>query len=95
MDKNTEEAREAYNEYLAKVKDEFNEPRFTWPLLKLIKIYTTQSKEDGNQVSLEEVTDCITLGNLLKQLEIIFTLTRSKSHFSVRPSSVRPSSVCV
>jgi len=70
VDKNTEEARDSYNEYLAKVKDEFNEPRFTWPLLKLIKIYTTQSKEDGTQVSLEEVTDCITLvKNLLKICE--------------------------
>jgi len=70
VDKNTEEARDSYNEYLAKVKDEFNEPRFTWPLLKLIKIYTTQSKEDGTEVSLEEVTDCITLvKNLLKICE--------------------------
>ena len=69
MDTDTEESRDSYNEYLAKVKDEFNEPRFTWPLLKLIRLYTSQSKEDGTQVSLEDVTDCIKLGKILKNIK--------------------------
>jgi len=75
-DKDTEELRDSYNEYLAKVKDEFNEPRFTWPLLKFLKIYTAQNKEDTSQVSIEEVKDCIKLvKNLLKIREYEPTTT--------------------
>lgn len=75
-DKDTAELRETYNEYLAKVKDEFNEPRFTWPLLKYLKIYTAQKKDDKSQISVEEVTDCIRLvKNLLEIREYEPTTT--------------------
>ena len=54
------------------MKDEFNEPRFTWPLLKYLKIYTAQKKEDTSQISIEEVTDCMRLGNILDLIFILF-----------------------
>jgi len=66
-DKDTEESRDSYKKYLAKVKEEFNEPRFTWPLLKLLKVYTSQKKEDLSEIPLEEASECLRLiKNLLE-----------------------------
>merc|ERR1719430_654381 len=63
-----EESIESYNEYLAKVKDLFTEPLSTWPLIKYLKTYSSQTKEGVSEVSQEEARECITL--VKKLLEI-------------------------
>ena len=48
------------------VKDEFQEPRYTWPVLKLLKMFTTSPVNSGNGAETstdhsEAILDCLNL----------------------------------
>ncbi|XP_023328007.1 uncharacterized protein LOC111701093 isoform X2 [Eurytemora carolleeae] len=54
----TEQLYSEHKLYLSQVKDVFNEPKFTWPILKLLKLYISELDKNENEKKIE---DCLVL----------------------------------
>lgn len=53
----------SYSQYLSKLKEEFHEPRYTWPVLKLLKLFTSGDDQAEHGAAILDSLNLI--GNLL------------------------------